>query len=306
MKTKLALLLTATSLLMACDSSNKVDISRFGDMVGGQGGHLLKAGGHMLNAASLSEKDEDAIGQSVGVAITGQYGLSQDARLQHYVMLVGLTVAAASPKPDGNWVFGVLETSEINAFSGPNGYVFVTRGAVAQMQDEAELAGVLAHEISHCIHHDGLKQVQAAEQRGALAEAMKAGNQDQQFTALADAGVDAITKQGYSQPQEFAADKSGVETMTAAGYNPGSYLHFLQRIQPLLAGNSAGKTMSTHPGIDERIKRVAQQVQTLPPGGATLADRFHANVILTSMQPPRMLPQAPQAPVYRAPTPPLR
>jgi predicted Zn-dependent protease len=213
------------------------------------------------------------------VALTNQYGVSADARLKHYVMLVGLTVASASPNPNGNWVFGVLESSDVNAFSGPNGYVFVTRGAIARMHDEAELAGVLAHEISHVCTHDGLKQVQAAEQRGALSETMKAGApEQQQFAALADAGVDAITKQGYTQPQEFAADTGGVGIMAAAGYDPASYLRFLQRLAVHGGGSGAGGVMSTHPGLGDRVLRVSRQLQGRPAGGATLAERFAANV----------------------------
>jgi beta-barrel assembly-enhancing protease len=267
-----------TAVLTGCSGDGKFDAGKLGDMVGGQGGHLIKAGAHVLNAASLSEKDEDAIGQSVGVALTNQMGVTSDARLQHYVMLVGLTVASASPNPSGNWVFGVLESPQVNAFSGPNGYVFVTRGAIMRMRDEAELAGVLAHEISHVCHHDGLKQVQAAEQRGALSETLKAGDaRAQQFAALADAGVDAITKQGYSQPQEFDADKSGVEIMRTAGYDTASYLRFLQRLQAE-SGSKGGTLMSTHPGIGERVSRVSKQLQGTPHGGATLSERFNANV----------------------------
>ena len=98
------------------------------------------------------------------------------------------------------------------------------------------------------------------------------------FAVFADNGLNVITKQGYSQPQEFAADQAGTRLISAAGYNPRSYLNFLQRIQSLNVSNS-GKIMSTHPGIGERVARVSQQLQSLPPTGATLADRFTSNAI---------------------------
>jgi predicted Zn-dependent protease len=271
----LSLALAAAVLIAGC---GKIDVGTIGDVIGGPGGQLIKAGGREMSAESLSQKDEDAIGQSVGVTLTSTYGLTKDPRLARYVMLVGLTVASASPNPGGNWVFGVLDTPEVNAFSGPNGYVFITRGCIARMHDEAELAGVLAHEISHVCHHDGLHQVQAAERQGALADALRAGTQDQQFAALVDSGVDAITKEGYTQPQEFAADQSGVEIMSAAGYDPASYLRFLQRLQTEGAATGAGQVMSTHPAIGKRVVRVANQLKTIRPGGATLAGRFDANV----------------------------
>lgn len=243
-----------------------------------QGMHLLNAGGHLINANALSAKDEDSIGQSVGVSLTNQYGLVQDARLQKYVQLVGLTVASASGNPGGNWVFGVLNTQEVNAFSGPNGYVFVTLGAIQNMHDEAELAGVLGHEITHVCNHDGLKQVKAAENQAAFQQVMAAApSQAAQFAAFADAGVDAITKKGYTQPQEFEADKGGVIVMQAAGYDPSSYLRFLQRLEAV-SSQHGGQVMSTHPGIDQRIQRVGAQLQGMPKGGQMLRERFAASV----------------------------
>ncbi len=270
--------LAIAALIAACDIGGRpVDNQVFSPFIGDQGVHLLNAGQHSLNAASLSAKDEDSLGQSVGVAITNHYPLVHNDTLNRYVNLVGLTVASASANPGGNWVFGVIDTSEINAFSGPNGYVFVTRGAIAQMHDEAELAGVLAHEIAHVCNHDGLKQVKAAEERSALSEGMQAsGGQIQQFSALADQGVDAITKTGYSQPQELAADKAAIVTAAAAGYDASSYLHFLQRMQSVGA-SGGGQVMSTHPGIGQRIQVVTQQLRTVRPGGATLAPRFNTN-----------------------------
>jgi predicted Zn-dependent protease len=272
----ITLALSAAGLAAGCQGGAPFDANMLAPVIGQQNVHLLNAGGHMVNALALSEKDEDSIGQSIGVALTNRYPLVPNDNLQRYVNLVGVTVATGSPNPGGNWVFGVIDSPEVNAFSGPNGYVFVTRGALARMQDEAELAGVLAHEIAHVCNHDGLKQVQAAEQRGALSEAMKANNRAMQFAAMADAGVDAITKQGYSQPQELAADGAAVGIMSAAGYDPQSYFRYLQRLQGA-GGPGGGQLMSTHPGIGLRIQRVQQQLGSVRPGGATLAQRFMQN-----------------------------
>jgi len=96
---------------------------------------------------------------------------------------------------------------------------------------------------------------------------------------IRDAGIDVITKTGYTQPQEFAADQEGVKIMTAAGYDPHSYLRFLQRLEQLQGSAAGGQLMSTHPGISERVKRVAEQIAAMNnPGGAILADRFAKSV----------------------------
>src|SRR6185436_10736392 len=102
---------------------------------------------------------EDGMGQSVAVSLTNQYQLTRDTALNKYVSLVGLAIVNASDRPVGNWEFGVLETNDVNAFAGPNGYIFVTRGALSRMENEAQLAGVLAHEVTHVLHHHGLQAV---------------------------------------------------------------------------------------------------------------------------------------------------
>jgi len=244
-------------------------------------GQGLQAGTAEWNALQINTQQEDAIGQSVGITLLNQTPAVSDSKLQRYVNLIGLTVATASPNPSGNYVFCVLDRPDINAFSGPNGYIFITRGAVAQMQDEAELAGVLGHEITHVCNHDGLHNVQAAAHKGALMKALQVDDRTARASALIGGGVDAIINNQYDQPQEDAADVGAVKILVAAGYDPNSYLHFLQRLQSEQGSSPAGQIMSTHPDINHRIANVQQQIDKLhPTGGATLADRFGQNVSL--------------------------
>jgi beta-barrel assembly-enhancing protease len=273
--------LAAILIAGGCGANSPLNADNLGNMIGGSTGQLIKAGGHEANVMALSEKDEDAIGQSTGAVLTNRYGVYQNVQVETYVTLVGLTVASASPNPGGNYVFGVLNTEDINAFSGPNGYIFVTRGALEKMHDEAELAGVLAHEIGHVCHHDGLNQVKAAEQDQAFSEVLSAAGPVSQFSQLTDAGIQAITETGYTQPQEFAADEEGVKIMTAAGYDPHSYLNFLQRLSKLQSMAGGGSIMSTHPAMGERVVRVQSEItQMNDPTGATLEARFDRSMVL--------------------------
>src|SRR5437773_2391483 len=225
--------------------------------------NYLRAGEKGLQATSLSERDEDAMGQSVAVTLTNQYGLNDDESLARYVTLVGLTIASVSPRPDGNYVFGVLNSNDVNAFSGPNGYILITRGALARMQDEAELAGVLAHEIAHVTNHDGINAVKQAGYADAFAEAAKgADSRVAALGQLTDGVVDVVIKKGYSKDQEFGADAGAVKFLVAAGYDPNSYLHFLQRLKAAGSVSSGGSLMSTHPGLDQRISRVSSQIKS--------------------------------------------
>ncbi|MCY2954385.1 MAG: M48 family metalloprotease [Planctomycetota bacterium] len=267
--------ISAAFAVTGCGQNGPLNSELLGNMVGGQAGHLVKAGGHLANANAMSEKDEDTLGQSVGVALTNRYGLYDNQNLLEYVTMVGLTVASTSPKPNGNYVFGILKTNEVNAFSGPNGYVFITYGLLMQLKDEAELAGVLGHEIAHVCNHDGLHQVQAAETRSAASEALRsASGEAAQYAATLGMGVDVLTKQAYTQPQEHDADKLGVQIMAAAGYDPQSYRRFLQRLQAKEGSAAGARLMSTHPGVASRVQRVSQQTAAIKPGGVRLAPRF--------------------------------
>jgi predicted Zn-dependent protease len=259
-----ALALATAGIIASCD----VDTRGLTPIIGEQNAHGLNALVHAGSAISLSEQDEPDLGESIAVAITNQYHLTTDERLARYVALVGLTVASASPNPSGNWVFGVLETPEVNAFSTPNGYVFVTRGALMRMQDEAELAGVFAHEIGHVCHHDGLNQIKAAEWKSAAVEGSQANARTAQLSGAADAGLNAVTNTAYSQPQESAADAAAVQIVYAAGYDPHSFLRFIQN------NETGGGGFSTHPGGAKRAQTISAQIAKLRPGGATMAQRF--------------------------------
>src|SRR5688572_6484504 len=133
-----------------------------GGAVGGTTGQLISAGGKAAQAEALGEEQEPAMGQSVAVAITNKYGLDPNVALNRYVTLVGWTVANSSPRAEMRFNFGVLNTDEVNAYAGPAGYILVSRGLIMRLQDESELAGVLAHEIAHVVDKHGLNMMKAS------------------------------------------------------------------------------------------------------------------------------------------------
>jgi predicted Zn-dependent protease len=250
--------------------------SMVGDAVGGPTGQLIKGGSKVANASLMDERHEPAMGQSVAVAVVGKYGLDSREALNKYVNLVGLTIASVTPRADQEFVFGVLNSDHVNAFAGPGGYVMLTRGTVMQCQDESELAGVLAHEVAHVVHQHGLKAMKAAGRLEGMADMASANEDVAQWNIAADGLVDLVVNKGYGRAQEADSDETAVQYLVDAGYDPNGYLRFLQRMH---AGNNqsqgGGQLMSTHPGLDDRIKKVQAKIQKLGnPGGATLADRF--------------------------------
>jgi predicted Zn-dependent protease len=216
--------------------------------------------------------------------VTSTYGVIHNPQLNDYVALVGYTVAEGSPRPGGNFLFAVLDTDEVGAYSGPNGYVMITRGAIRHMRDESELAGVLGHEIAHVCHHDGLNAIRAAKQSDAGAQALKTaiGNNNGAavFDAATDMAFDAIFKKGYDKAQELDADRDSVKYIAAVGYDPAGYENFVARIAAE-QGNGGADLFATHPGFNERIKVVADAVAATGQGGrgATNRERFLANTV---------------------------
>src|SRR2546427_12790257 len=103
----------------------------------------------------IDKPEEIELGRSVATALGSRYRLLREEPLTRYVALVGTAVAMQSDRPDLRYYFGVLDTDEVNAFAAPGGYVFITRGTLALIRDEATLAGVLGHEIGHIAlrHH---------------------------------------------------------------------------------------------------------------------------------------------------------
>lgn len=249
-----------------------------GGMVGGsQGESLGRAVGHGTESMALNEKDELAMGQSVAMQVTGRYAIDADLPLNQYVVMVGLTLVDSCSKPDGNWYFAVVDDPQANAFSGPDGYIFVTTGALKEIRDESELAGVLAHEMTHVLKHHGLNAAKKSGFNSALAESGSAAVSGRdsamgQFASTSlNAGAVAMTR-GYERPQEDEADAGAVKLMSKAGYDPNGYLNFLKR----LAAEQHGKNgaFSTHPDASGRVEKVGKEVAKLPQGGQTLADRY--------------------------------
>jgi predicted Zn-dependent protease len=236
------------------------------------------AGITYMEKITITPAAEDGMGQSVAVSLTNTYPLTKDEKLNKYVSLVGLTIVNASDRPVGNWQFGVLETQEVNAFAGPNGYIFVTRGALNRMDNEAQLAGVLAHEVTHVLHHHGLEAVKKDAGVDFLKAVADANIQDPTGLArqFGTPMVSTVAKNGYGQDQERDADAMAIRLLVAAGYDPNGLPQFLQKLE-----SGGGGAFSTHPGKAERISRARNQIAQLGnPKGKTLQDRFRKNVVV--------------------------
>ncbi|HRK30245.1 MAG TPA: M48 family metalloprotease, partial [Tepidisphaeraceae bacterium] len=236
---------------------------------------LFAAGAKGVEAMTLSDQRAKEIGESVAVAVINQpdMRLSTDDALNAYVTKVGLTVASVSDRTDINYTFGVLESAKPNALSMPGGYIFITRGALLSMQDESELAGVLAHEVGHICKQHGKNALKAVKGTEALVQAATADEELQQLRGVVDASVKELTKP-FGQGEENSADAEAVKILKLAGYDPNGLARFLSRMSQ--KSSAGGINMSTHPVTADRITRITAAAGGT--SGVTLKERFAANV----------------------------
>lgn len=239
----------------------------------------------LKGVAGIGPAEEKVIGDSVALEIVGRYGgLVRDEAVTQRVMLVGRGLARYSDRPELDWRFGVLDSPTVNAFSAPDGYVFITRGLYDLAENDDLLAAILSHEIAHITGRHALKIVARGEfLAGATSlaaarsgEVRKVDAQLKQFNL----GVEQITKtlfeKGFDPQTEYGADKEGRHLAVTTGYAPGSLRLVLQRLQARTGDPKM--IFSTHPPLAERIKRLpAESAKAPAPGTAAAGDAAPAS-----------------------------
>jgi predicted Zn-dependent protease len=213
----------------------------------------------------LSEQDERQLGLQAEQSVVKEYGVYADTALQAYVNGVAQPLARVSHRPTLDWHFQVMDSPVVNAFAAPGGYVFITRGLLAAVNDEAELAGVLAHEIGHVTARHSAHQYSQSMLAGLGVQLGTAlvGDYGNIVGSLLEAGTGLLFLK-YSRDDERQSDSLGVEYATRAGYNTNRMADFfgtLQR-QGSLDGGSGGDVpewFSSHPSSVDRETAVRSQ-----------------------------------------------
>jgi predicted Zn-dependent protease len=227
----------------------------------------------------IEEPEEIEIGKDVASRLLGAAPLVADARLQRYVNNVGRWLAAQTERPDLPWQFGVLDSPNVNAFAVPGGTIFITRGLLLQMRSEAELAGVLGHEIVHVLRKHHLKAIQKGAQTALAGDAMSAALRDRAGPArdkLIAFGTEMYAR-GLDKSDELEADRLGVVIAARAGYDAYGLPSVLQTLQAMNAQDSALALMfKTHPAPGERLDTLGQMQSLLDAYSRQpqLAERF--------------------------------
>lgn len=212
----------------------------------------------------MTVEEEVNVGREVASKFVAYFHLYQNDDLTRYVNLVGDTVAAQSERQDITYHFAVLDSPDINAFSAPGGYVFVTRGAVMLCEDESELAAVLAHEVGHIAAKHVIKIVERDKAlRGGMQDvASNTGNS--QYSAylqkMSSAILVKMIDQGLAPGDEYDADARGVHYAHAAGYPADGLERFLGKLGQATDQGANSFFTRTHPPVKDRNDRVQQLI----------------------------------------------
>ena len=225
-------------------------------------------------------EEETSIGGAVALQAVSRFGgLDPDERLQRYVATVGNAVAMYSDRAGIPYHFAVLASKEPNAFACPGGYVFVTRGLIDMTDDEAELGGVLGHEIAHVSEKHALAVIRRSKIIAGTAEVSAAylNANPAVFDKLVDETSKTLFEKGLDRSKELDADRIGVDFARRVGYDPAGLRDFLKKLE---ARQGDAKTLAkTHPPAAQRVAELdallAKQKTT---GGARLPERFKARV----------------------------
>ena len=203
--------------------------------------------------------EEIIFGRAVAARIIGRYGLYENPELMQYVNLVGQTLSRGTNRPELEFHFAVLKVDEIASFGAPGGYVFVTQGALREMRDEAELAGVLAHELGHMAEKTVVRELKIRGIEDAAVSSLAqviGGSTDPARIAFAravDRAMDILLKNGYKRRDETKADEDAVVLCAMAGYDPSGLIRYIERTHGIKGDAQANRFGQTHPPYKDRI-----------------------------------------------------
>jgi len=214
----------------------------------------------------IPTSQEVAIGVGMDEEIRKTEKILDDSLWQDYITEIGQKIVNVSDRKDLKYHFAVIESDQINAFAAPGGYLYFYTGIIKEMKNEAELASVVAHEISHVVARHSIKRVQAA-MGVSLVSQLILGDNNSKIIQTAIGTAVGLKFASYSRDNEREADNFGLNYMIAAGYHPNGMVSMFK-----ILAEKGGKTSnvfeqlaSSHPDTQERINNTKKDIQTYMP-----------------------------------------
>lgn len=216
-------------------------------------------------------EQEVSIGAGMAEELEKTEKFLPDQEWQDYINRVGQKIVAVSDRKDIEYHFKVIESDQINAFAAPGGFVYFYSGLLREMDNESEMAAVMAHEISHVVARHSVRNIQAA-LGVSMAYELVFGDEDNKVRDLAiGVGMNLLFAK-YSRDYEREADSYGIQYMVKAGYNPNGAVTMFQKLAELGGSGGSGifEAFSTHPESQERIANAKSQIANMQPLSSSL------------------------------------
>jgi beta-barrel assembly-enhancing protease len=259
---------------------------------GGWAGKVMNKGSKVAEASrAWTPEEEQMIGNRAAAKLIHVFGVYNNPDMNKYVQMVGSTVAQFGNRSDVTYHFAILDTDIANAFAMPGGYVFVTRGALRNMKNESELAGVLAHEVAHVDNRHLEREIREKRFTGIAVETgVEQGTSSVPYGSwinldnMLTKALTNVFSQGYGPAKESEADKEGTDLAMKAGYLPTGLRDFLQTLSDLSQKAEMQRSTNmfnghSHPPFPDRIAKLDKQTSGAS-GGQTLEERFKQNMNL--------------------------
>lgn len=274
---KIVLIILSALFLSACQVNN-INLTP-----------LMSATKKSSDLFEKSLEEEVELGQEVSFVLLKNAAIYNVSDVQYYVGSIGMWLAQQTERPDIPWRFTVIRDDSFNAFATPGGYIYITTGTLKQLDNEAELAGVLAHEISHVVRKHHLNAIQKEAKMGVAADLVRFlkdadGDSQNSTVAFGDHSlenkllmtVEDIYSDGLAREDELEADMMGMVIAARAGYDPMAYIRVLQKIDAVQDKSSFWQTFSKrHPPAEARLivlESVADQLSQMQ--GEELSQRY--------------------------------
>ncbi len=246
--------------------------------------NIIKGAGNVFSSTKdVDYKTEFSIGESLALEGFKRYGMPIPRKkrdIQKFVNLLGNALARNSGRSNIPYYFVIVNSPLYNAFACPGGIVFVSSALVKSLNDEAELACVLAHEIAHVKHKHALQSIKRAklfEGVGQITAATIKGDKGKKFKNIIGGLQNVLFEKGLDKNMEYEADLSGMEIAYKTGYDPAGLIRVLKMLKKKEQGaQKKGSWFSTHPPLTDRIKRCKRKMAKYPDAStmATLGKRM--------------------------------
>jgi predicted Zn-dependent protease len=256
---------------------------------GGISGIAKKAGTVKKVAdAKVTEAEEHQIGQEVSDKVVETFGVYQDASVTKYVTLVGAVLAQASSRPNVDWQFVVLDTEGVNAFAAPGGFIHITKGLLGLMKNESELAGVLAHEITHVTEKHTVNSIRNGNLVAAGSDEISSsgGMAQSLITKFAEKAYSDILNNKFSRGDENEADEKGVQLANKVGYAPMGLSSALNRlIERNKSVSEPNGLFASHPQMKDRLTNIEKVIKEKKLTAAATVQARYAKYITFDAKP---------------------